>query len=552
MLKSSLLCVIGLSLFIWMGTSCSKTPSVKERLSGIDKLLQVDPQRGIDSLNAIDIKNFNYSEVAYYNLLLTIAQHKGNIPFTSDSLISFSRQWFESHGDTYNFARACFYHGLTVLFVMKDNALACEEMRQALQLLSSSHIKDERLEALACAYLGRINDLRILNLPEAAKYYRRAVEIESRLNNGRNLISDYCNLLVCYVKMGEASLARETLTTLDSVQAVFPECKLEKTKNAKALYYLHSSSDIDSALFYSLSWNPTSEDASAKAFLLSEIYQRKELWPEAIAYAKEALNDRRESDTLSFHVYYSNLADLYSQLGVADSAAHYAQLAYGALKESVSQKTEKRILELEKQYDLSAKEAEVERERNRRNILLVLLCTLLAIIGLLGWQWKILRKNAALEQRESLKDIFARSVLNAIVDTYSGTNKRLTVIHNLPDEERQGALNRFIQDNKSNAAKNLSAALEENFDALPGNVREVFALLDGVQQKTVFILTEMGFPPGEIGRMIGISSNQVRTVKTAVRDRIATSPVAHRRDVRQLQVMQVGQPVAQDSRSSRE
>ena len=543
MLRSSSIIIIGLGLFFWAVSGCVKAPSVEEQLTEIDNLLQTDPRKAIGSLYSIDNKRLKYSEAAYYNLLLTIAQHKNHIPFTSDSLISFSQRWFESHGDSYNYARACFYNGLVTWLMKRDNASAYESMRKALRILSDDPVGDAKLEALICAYLGQVNDYQTFNLPEAAVYYRRAVELEGRLNNGRNLISDYCNLLVCYVKMGEASQARETLNALDSVQSVFPECRLEKAKNAKALYYLHLASDLDSALFYGLSYNPPPGDSAAKAFVLSEIYQRKGLWQEAISYARDAMNNSRDSDTLSFHVYYQNLADLYSQLGEADSTARYAQLAYEALRESVTKKTEKRVLELEKQYDLAAKEAELVRERNRWQLLLTMLIALLAITGLLFWQWRLLRQNVDLQERQDMKDTVAMSIIHAVVSTYAGINKRLTVIHNLPDGERQDALNRLIQDNKTNVAKNLSAAIEENYDTLPKYVRRTIALLDGAQQKAVFILTEIGFSPGEIGKMLGISSNQVRTVKTAVRDRISTSPDALKRDIVRLQIMQMGRRV---------
>ena len=507
MLKRPFFLLLVWALSIWIVTGCGKSSSIEKRLSGIDRLLQVDPQRGIDSLSTIDIKELKYSEIAYYNLLLTIAQHKGNIPFTSDSLISFSLQWFKSHGDTYNYARACFYHGLTVLFVMKDNAKACEEIRQALQLLSNSRIKDERLEALACAYLGRINDLRTLNLPEASEYYRRAVEIERRLDNGRNLISNYCSLLVCYVKMGEASLAKETLNALDSVQAIFPDCRLEKTKNAKALYYLHLESDLDSALFYCLSYNPLPGDAAAKAFLLSEIYQRKDLWPEAIAYAKKALSDRPESDTLSIHVYYQNLAYLYSQTGAADSSAHYAQLAYEALKGSVSQKTEKRILELEKQYDLSAKEAELERARLHRSLMAVSLMALLLLSGGLA----LLLRNR--EQKLRAERI-TRSIVQAAARTHQFTLSSLKPFaarrKSVTAEEMQKGVADLAAALRKGFSDNFAAAIESSLDALTPRQRAEMQKLSGERAKTVYILTELGYGEEAIAAYTCTSADSVR------------------------------------------
>ena len=88
--------------------------------------------------------------------------------------------------------------------------------------------------------------------------------------------------------------------------------------------------------------------------------------------------------------------------------------------------------------------------------------------------------------------------------------------------------------------------MEEYHDTLPEIVRKVDELLEGTQQRTVFILTEMDFSPNEIGRMLGISSSQVRMVKKAIRDRIALSSLVHVDRVRQLHVMHVKDSVGKN------
>ena len=507
MLRSSSIIIIGLGLFFWAVSGCVKAPSVEDQLTEIDNLLQTDPRKAIDSLYSIDNKRLKYSEAAYYNLLLTIAQHKNHIPFTSDSLISFSQRWFESHGDSYNYARACFYNGLVTWLMKRDNASAYESMRKSLQILSDDPVGDAKLEALICAYLGQVNDYQTFNLPEAAVYYRRAVELEGRLNNGRNLISDYCNLLVCYVKMGEASQARETLNALDSVQSVFPDYRLEKAKNAKALYYLHLASNLDSALFYCSSCNPSSEDVAAKDYLLSEIYQRKGLWTESIAYAKEALNNSRESDTLSFHVYYQNLADLYSQLGETDSTARYAQLAYEALHESVTKKTEKRVLELEKQYDLAAKEAELERMRHHRGLMAVSLAALLLLAGGLA----LLLRNR--EQKLRAERI-TRSFVQAAARTHQFTLSSLKPLTAPRKSATVEGLKREIGNLATTLRKgftdNFAAAIESSQDALTPRQRADMQKLSGERAKTVYILTELGYDEDAIAEYTCTSADSVR------------------------------------------
>lgn len=541
------LSVHGLFCLIIIGFcfGCSKGEDTTDKqLTVADTLLREDPVASYKILDKIDPSHFQKREKAYYGLLLTIAQHKNHIPFSNDSLIGESRKWYEKHGDYHNRARAFFYNGLVLHKLTTDEERACLYMREALEVMEEyKEARDDRLKALICFYLGQVNDRSAFNLDEAITYYQAAVDLEKSLENEKNLISNYSSLLVCLVKHGQTDKASTVLSDLDEALASFPKVRLEKTNNAKALYYLYSEKNLDSARFYALRWNPSREDLGPKNHLLAELCRAEGHIDSVVFYETHALVHRRETDTLLYHVHFGILADLYDQLGNADSTAHYAQLAYKALHDSFEQKTEKRILELEKQYDVASREAALERERRVRNVALLLLAFALMVAALLFWQWRLMRRNEALRQREALKDAVAKSIVNAVVATYSGINKRLAVIHNLPDKERQDALNSFIQENKTNVSRNLLAALETNYNDLPEDVRQVDALLDGAQQRTVFILTEMGFGPGEIGKMLGISSSQVRTVKTTVRDRIVSSDLARLRSIRQLQVMQVGTPV---------
>lgn len=513
-----------------------------QALSDIDKILNTSPAAALDSLLALDVHSMGESEKAYYNLLFTIAQHKNHIPFTNDSAIAFAHQYFQKQTeDYYNQARSGFYLGLVLYKLSSSDERAYSYMREAANLIQKHAIDDNRLSALLYAFLGRINDHN-LNYEEAISFFQAAVEAEKALGNQRNLILDYCDLIVALTRVNSIrvhSVYQELEHTLDENVDIH----LENVNNTKAIYYLHADKNLDSAYHYCMKWKPAPSDKGAQQRMLASICQEMGKTSEAIAYEKAAYASRRPADSLSYHIFYRNLADLYEQLGDTDSTAHYAQLAYKALHDSFEQKTEKRILELEKQYDVASRVAAIERERRVRNVALLLLAFALMVAALLFWQWRLMRRNEALRQREALKDAVAKSVVNAVVATYSGINKRLGVIHNLPEKERQDALNRFIQENKTNVSRNLLVALEANYNDLPEDVRQVDALLDGAQQRTVFILTEMGFGPGEIGKMLGISSSQVRTVKTTVRDRIVSSDLARLRSIRQLQVMQVGTSV---------
>ena len=399
-------------------------------------------------------------------------------------------------------------------------------------------VRDDRLSALLYAFLGRINDFDN-NYEEAKRYFIAAVEQEKANNNIRNLILDYCLLLNCLLRINDHPLAKQYFFEFDSILQLHPETRLNNVYNSKALYYTYCTQELDSALLYGRKWSPAPVDGGAKAQLLSEIYYREGILDSAIFYEHRAYALRRPEDTLRYFAYFNRLSDLYTQQGIHDSAAFYAKEAFNSLHETYERKTEKRILELEKKYDLAAKDAELVKAQRSRDLALFLLgLTLLALALIIPIIW-LNRKKVSLERQSELRSRVAYSLLKSVAATYAGVNKRLSIIHNLPSASRQEALGQFIAENQSNSSINLQNAIQDHFEELPETIQEVSSLLSGSQQKAVFILTELGFSPREISETLSIPDNMVRSVKASIRKKINATPLAQRTDVSQLATMQV-------------
>ena len=408
-----------------------------ERLAYYDRIMAEKPGIVLDSLLSINTAFLGKQDVAYYQLLLTIAKHKNHLPFVNDSSIAIAHEYYKHSNDHYNLVRSSFYHGLVLFKLSSNNVDALTYMQEAAELIQQYAINDVKLEALLYAFLGKIHKVDN-NEEEAIGYYIKAFDAEQRADNPRNVILDYCDLLICLTKKDDPQ-ARYTLQSLDSAISRNPHLHLENVSNAKAIYYLHHKRDLDSAFHYCMMWNPTSPDRSAKCNMLSTICRERGDIQNAITYEQAAYSMRRAADTLSYHVYFRNLADLYGELGNADSTVHYARLAYQSLHDSFETKTEKRILELEKQYDLSAKQAELDKARSERRLLWLSLSFTLIAAGLLTAILLLTRRNLALANQERTKDAIAQSLVKAVVATYAGINNKLSVIHNLPEEQRQAA-----------------------------------------------------------------------------------------------------------------
>ena len=532
---------LGLALALCV-FSCRTSPRIySERLRAIDNSLQEHPDWALDSLSALDPSLLSKEQSAYYSLLLTIAQHKNHIPFPGDSAISIARDYFINHTqDYYNQARASFYHGLVRQKASAGDTIAHRYMLQAHQIMDQHGIHDDRLSALVDAFLGKINYANG-NGPVADQYFCSAIESERRLGNVRNMILDLCSLLICQATLQDTLRAKLTLFSLDSALACHPDVQSENINNAKTIYYSYCSHQLDSALYYCQRWKPSAIDFGAKQHLLANIYSGLGNVSAAIDCEKKAYNNRQAEDSLYFFAYFNKLATLFEQLGNSDSTAHYAKLAYQSLRENYGQKTEKRVLELEKQYDMTAKEAELAKAKHHRTLLTALLLFSLIIIAFLVWNLYLSRRLRESDHQAKLKDSLARSLLMSVLSSYSGINQRLSYIHNLPSEKRQEALNLFIRENQKNLANNIDGTLSSYTESFPPNIRTIAGLLGGVQQRAVLILTEMGFSINEIASTLSTSGSQVRSVKSAIRKHIEKLSPDLNLDISQLEIMRKDQ-----------
>lgn len=535
-----------------------------EALKEIDTLLLENPRKAMDQLIEMPTSSFSSHEKAYYGLLWTIARHKNHIKFSDDSLIKAAKEWYEhDNKNMYNLARAVFYHGLVLLDVGTDKSQVLQNMLQAKQSIDREGIKDERLYALICAYLAQLNDTFVGDYAEAAMYYRQALDYE---HNPRNRAIDYCGLLVCLVKSGQLQSARQVLIDLNVFLSDHPEVKFEKINNAKAIYYLYAVSELDSAWKYTSAWKPPQLDYGAKMGMLSEIAERKEMIDSAIFFEKKAFDYRRVQDTLFHYVYYKRLSELFEKQSEAESTALYARMAYQGLRKNLDQLSNKKILELEKQYDVAAKEQEVERIRYNKNILfigllvsLLISALLISVIALRQLQLKALEKVVKTEQElkdqlqkqhqteiEAANKVLSaekqmRKILFELSKNRNLTIDKLTPILNKAYGERASVakdLEILIGALKGDQAMKVTDILEAEMMHQKPIIRRVSEKISGKQMQAVFILTELGCTTAEIKEYISTSAASVRATKSNLRKWIQESEFANVEEIQALRIMQ--------------
>ncbi len=521
-------------------SSCCTSKTVLNHLEDIDSLLVQNPSQALDSLARFNIKDLSQQERALYGLLVTIATHKTGGSFKNDSLISESSSWFTKHDkNSHDAARAFFYHGLVLdKIAPRGDTFSFHYYKKAQKLLQGP-VQDDKLLGLLFTYLGKKFD-RENTLDLAAGCFTSAIQREKKNGNHRNMFLDYCLLINCLIKADSISLAKQQFAQFEQLLQQHPDIRLENINNTKAIYYLYCDDNLDSSLFYCRKWQPAPSDVSAKEQMLADIFKKKEQWDSSLLYQRSVLLHRRPSDSLSYHVIYKELSDRYASVGNSDSSAYYTNLAYLSLNETLDKKIDKRILELDKKYDKALEEEKLLRTIRERDTALLLLALASIALALAGFMFILSRKNRALSHKMDLRSKVVNAVVKSVAATYNGINKRLTIIHNLPDNRRQDEINRLITDNKCNIASNLEKALADLYSELPDTIQMVVMLLSGTQQKSVFILSELGCSNREIEQLLGIPGNAVRSVKVSIRKKIEAEGLTQLKEIRSLEIMSPG------------
>lgn len=536
---------------IFVRCAGNRSELINDRLVALDSLIIKDPKRAWDTLSSWDFNALKGEERAYAQLLLTIAQHKNGIIFEDDNLIENARTVFEKQKDYPKLARSLFYNGL-VLFKMGDvdQSRSLSFMLRALRIMEEKNLNDPGLKALINAYLGRIHD-RENNFKDAAAYCRAAIEIESQSGNIRNMILDQCELVRIYVKDQQDSLAADAMTALDRMSSCYPGNSNNAIYNTKAIFYAHCIYDTDSVLHYSKMWHPNQADRCAKMSLLASAYREKGLLDSAIFYEKGALESRRLSDSLSFFVYYRNLADYYETKNEKDSAAYYALLAYQSLHETYQHHIDKRVLELERLYDSSIKDAEIEHLKHSRRLTLFGAFLLLLVVLFLFFLHRSNRKQLAIAKKnEQLLDLQRQQIeeeqlvlalMMSTVKSYQDVVPQLKKLVNQSVSLRsplQGPLSDMLDHLKRKNLDNLSKVFAVNESSINNEVwQKVLELLVTPHEKAVFLLTEMDYSPMDISQIIGNSADSIRSSKSYIRKKIQESPISDLSEIIGLKIL---------------
>ncbi|WP_157279221.1 tetratricopeptide repeat protein [Proteiniphilum acetatigenes] len=370
-------------------------------LSYWDSMVDSVPQLVSDSLQRVDPEDLGRSNRAYYGLLKVISDDKTYVNFTSDSLINSVTEHYRLHDPkNRNYIRALSYQGIVRTRMGVRDSTVYEPLREAGKLFASMANPDPSLGYMINYFLGNIH-YNNRNYTSADEYFRQTLRYAREERDSIHLFDTYLALYWNEMEQEKFDRGKLYLDTLSgfynrlpgkdyfilNAQSIYydvngePERALEREKT-KLLLFRNQEENIElSRVYYNISYR----------------YVGLEQLDSAMLYAQMAIDCIEDPSFMQNYLYYHNVANIAEKQGDFALSNKYLRDAFELYNQSISDRLDTRIVELEKKYDLS--EAENEALRARQQSLRVIIGALILVIILifiLMYSWKI-RRTAKLK-----------------------------------------------------------------------------------------------------------------------------------------------------------
>lgn len=417
---------------------------VLQRLTTLDAVLDTHPQLVSDSLTSLDVNRLSRSNRAYYNLLKVISDDKTYVNFVSDSLINSVSDYYRLRDPkSRNYIRALAYQGIVRTRMGVKDSTVFEPLKEADKLFQEQLSPDPTLGYLINYFLGNIH-YNNRNYTTANEYFLRTLGFARQEKDSMHIFD---TLLALYWNEMQQKEFVKGKTYLDSLSSYFnklpgkdyfilnaqsvyfdivdePEKGLEKEK-AKLLLYDKQEENIDLSRVY---------------FNISDRYVSLELLDSAMIYAQMAIDVIQDSAYLYNYLYYENVANIAEKQGNNSYANIYRKKAAELYKNSVNDRLNTQIAELEKKYDLTEAENATLRVRQQNFLIIIsalLLLIIVTFIAMYAWRerkvgkMKLLQAEQTVKQQEYQANILKEEAGKRkwLLELYSNISDRLTFLH---------------------------------------------------------------------------------------------------------------------------
>jgi hypothetical protein len=267
----------------------------------------------------------------------------------------------------------------------------------------------------------------------------------------------------------------------------------------------------------------------------------------ALVYAQKAVKSIENSDLKYDNYYmYIDFADIALSQGKNKVAAINYKKAFEELRNSTNEKAKKRILELEKQYDLSQARVETLKQRQKFQRFLFIAGALFLALAFVFLIYHLNLKKSRLELenerilRESAEKEAAGTILQNQQREHLLKFYKLITHREMVTQERFDLLSQKYIKQAPGAYDDLQSeliTLREEFSGMMNDLMndDLFysnlKLPEGLQltnsEKVILFLMYYNMPSTEISTVLGISTNNFRVRKSNLKKRMTDYLVDH-------------------------
>jgi tetratricopeptide (TPR) repeat protein len=519
--------------------------AVKGKLDLVDDLLEENPKVAEDSLSGIREELLNKSNLAYYRLLSVIADDKLYHGFKSDSLISEVVKEYRKTPLNENYFRALVYQGIVRYKVdYIPDSMVFVSLKKAEKLLASVRYTDsEKTLIKLWTFLGLLHENN-QNIQLSETYYKKALKVAIEIGDNENIVASSLALFWNYLRENRLPEIENVFQVLDSLKNISPELKYDII-NARSGFYMVEGEYPKALIGYGqldslASLVKEKPRLSNIYYSMSVAYRGMGRLDSAIFYARKSIESICDSaEILDYYDLHAKLAELDYQAGIYKEAALQYKNAFALLKNSTKRKTQKRILELEKRYDLSQAKIETLKQKQKYQRLVILAAAVLTaiIFVLLIYYLNLKKSRIQLENEKLLRVSAEKEVAGKIRENQQ--RKHLIKFYQLITQREMVTQQRFDllsqkyvkddPDTYTDLQTELGILKEEfsgmmydlmNDDLFYSNIDLPTSFPLSNVEKVMLLLLYYEIPSNEIAAVLGISTNNFRVKKSYLKRRI--------------------------------
>lgn len=406
------------AFFILLGLLSCRQSSVRQALSGIDSVLQGDPQKAMDSLDFLDKRGeiSSKADLMYAKLLRFSASNQLYLPLDHIEEMQEVVTYYQNCDDKELLPRA--YYLMGRCYHDKDSfPQAISFYHKALESLDNSQSQNWKMRGSVNAQIGELF-VRQNYLRYAKHFYHKACHYDSLSHDKLALAYDLRDLGVIYEYLNQKDsaiiFAKQALAL--AITLSDESLKTDLSSEVAACYL---ESDLDSVRKYMQPNLLDKSVTSVDAFYFRSLYYMK--FNELDLAEKELREFMKNENLVVRKDAYQRLTSLYLQQGkiasvdscfqeflaISDSLEYESELAKEAkgvaLYDYMYQKERGNQLEL--------------ANKNKMLLMIVLVIVLLLLLALIAFYWQMgIMKKIKLQNK--LKDLKIGSILSPMDSTH--------------------------------------------------------------------------------------------------------------------------------------